>query len=51
MPSRRTWLRLIACVVLLLTLLGAYSYVSLSRLLSREQIEHLEWRGQLHLDS
>ena len=45
MPSRRTWLRLIACVVLLLTLLGAYSYVSLSRLLSREQIEHLEWRG------
>ncbi|MDO9617286.1 MAG: YdbH domain-containing protein [Pseudomonas sp.] len=45
MPSRRTWLRLISCLVLLLVLLGAYGYLSLSRLLEREQIKHLEWRG------
>src|SRR3990167_8935823 len=45
MPSRRTWLRLISCLVLLLVLLGAYAYLSLSRLLEREQIENLEWRG------
>jgi hypothetical protein len=45
MPSRRTWLRFISCLVLLLTLLGAYGYVSLSRLFEREQIKHLEWRG------
>lgn len=45
MPSRRTWLRLIGCLVLLLILLGAYGYLSLSRLLEREQIENLEWRG------
>ncbi|WP_339732509.1 YdbH domain-containing protein [uncultured Pseudomonas sp.] len=45
MPSRRTWLRLISCLVLLLILLGVYGYLSLSRLLEREQIENLEWRG------
>lgn len=45
MPSRRTWLRLIACLVLLLGVLGAYGYLSLSRLLEREQIEHLDWHG------
>ncbi|WP_445940498.1 intermembrane phospholipid transport protein YdbH family protein [Pseudomonas sp.] len=45
MPSRRTWLRFISCLVLLLALLGAYGYISLSRLLEREQIKHLEWRG------
>ena len=45
MPSRRTWLRLISCLVLLLVLLGAYGYLSLSRLLESEQIENLEWRG------
>ena len=45
MPSRLTWLRLISCLVLLLVALGAYSYLSLSRLLAREQIENLEWRG------
>jgi hypothetical protein len=45
MPSRRTWLRLISCLVLLLALLGAYGYLSLSRLLEREQIEQLEWHG------
>ncbi|VXC02480.1 Dicarboxylate transport [Pseudomonas sp. 8BK] len=45
MPSRRTWLRLISCLVLLLVLLGAYGYLSLNRLLEREQIENLEWRG------
>ena len=45
MPSRRTWLRLISCLVLLLVLLSAYGYLSLSRLLEREQIENLEWRG------
>lgn len=45
MPSRRTWLRLISCLVLLLVLLGAYGYLSLSRLLEREQIENLEWNG------
>lgn len=45
MPSRRTWLRLISCLVLLLVLLGAYGYVSLTRLLEREQIKQLEWRG------
>lgn len=45
MPSRRTWLRLISCLVLLLVLLGAYGYLSLSRLLEREQIDNLEWRG------
>ncbi|WP_339524589.1 YdbH domain-containing protein [Pseudomonas sp. EA_35y_Pfl2_R111] len=45
MPSRRTWLRLISCLVLLLILLGAYGYLSLSRLLEREQIENFEWRG------
>ena len=45
MPSRRTWLRLISCLVLLLVLLGSYGYLSLSRLLEREQIENLEWRG------
>ena len=43
MPSRRTWLRLISCLVLLLVLLGAYGY--LSRLLEHEQIDNLEWRG------
>ena len=45
MPSRRTWLRLISGLVLLLVLLGAYGYLSLSRLLEREQIENLEWQG------
>ncbi|MFZ3154578.1 intermembrane phospholipid transport protein YdbH family protein [Pseudomonas sp.] len=45
MPSRRTWLRLISCLVLLLALLGAYGYLSLSRLLEREQIDNLEWQG------
>ncbi len=45
MPSRRIWLRLISCLVLLLVLLGSYGYLSLSRLLEREQIENLEWRG------
>lgn len=45
MPSRRTWLRLISCLVLLLVLLSAYGYLSLTRLLEREQIENLEWRG------
>ncbi len=45
MPSRRTWLRFISCLVLMLALLGAYGYVSLSRLFEREQIKHLEWRG------
>lgn len=45
MPSRRTWLRLIGCLVLLLVLLGTYGYLSLGRLLEREQIEHLEWHG------
>lgn len=45
MPSRRTWLRLISCLVLLLILLGVYGYLSLNRLLEREQIENLEWRG------
>ena len=45
MPSRRTWLRLISCLVLLLVLLGAYGYLSLSRLLEHEQIDNLEWRG------
>lgn len=45
MPSRRTWLRLISCLALLLVLLGAYGYLSLSRLLEREQIDNLEWRG------
>ncbi|WP_397379506.1 YdbH domain-containing protein [Pseudomonas sp.] len=45
MPSRRTWLRLISFLVLLLALLGAYGYLSLSRLLEREQIEQLEWHG------
>ncbi|WP_394239166.1 intermembrane phospholipid transport protein YdbH family protein [Pseudomonas anguilliseptica] len=45
MPSRRTWLRLISCLVLLLVLLSAYGYLRLSRLLEREQIENLEWRG------
>ena len=45
MPSRRTWLRLISCLFLLFALLGAYGYLSLNRLLEREQIEHLEWRG------
>ncbi|WP_167144854.1 intermembrane phospholipid transport protein YdbH family protein [Pseudomonas sp. OTU750018] len=45
MPSRRTWLRLISCLVLLLILLGVYGYLSLNRLLEREQIDNLEWRG------
>jgi len=45
MPSRRTWLRLISCLVLLLVLLSAYGYLSLNRLLEREQIDNLEWRG------
>ncbi|MDF3196951.1 YdbH domain-containing protein [Pseudomonas sp. 1928-m] len=45
MPSRRTWLRLISCLVLLLVLLGAYGYLSLNRLLEREQIDNLELRG------
>ena len=45
MPGRRTWLRLISCLVLLLILLSTYSYLSLGRLLEREQIKHLEWRG------
>lgn len=45
MPSRRTWLRLISCLFLLLALLGAYGYLSLKHMLEREQIEHLEWRG------
>ncbi|WP_347506339.1 intermembrane phospholipid transport protein YdbH family protein [Pseudomonas anguilliseptica] len=45
MPSRRTWLRLISCLILLLVLLSAYGYLSLSRLLEREQIENFEWRG------
>jgi hypothetical protein len=45
MPSRRTWLRFISCLVLLLALLGAYGYLSLNRLLEREQIESLEWQG------
>jgi hypothetical protein len=45
MPSRRFWLRLISCLVLLLALLGAYGYLSLSRLLEREQIDKLEWQG------
>jgi len=45
MPSRRTWLRLISCLALLLVLLGAYGYLSLNRLLEREQIDNLEWRG------
>ncbi|MGE6791137.1 intermembrane phospholipid transport protein YdbH family protein [Pseudomonas guineae] len=45
MPSRRTWLRLIGCLVLLLVLLGAYGYLSLSRVLDREQIENVEWHG------
>ncbi|WP_425915052.1 intermembrane phospholipid transport protein YdbH family protein [Pseudomonas sp. GWSMS-1] len=45
MPSRRTWLRLIGCLVLLLALLSAYAYVSLNRLLEREHIENLDWRG------
>jgi len=45
MPSRRTWLRFISCLVLLLALLGAYGYLSLNRLLEREQIENLEWQG------
>lgn len=45
MHSRRTWLRLIGCLVLLLALLSAYAYVSLNRLLEREHIENLDWRG------
>ena len=45
MPSRRTWLRIIGCLVLLLALLSAYAYVSLNRLLEREHIENLDWRG------
>jgi hypothetical protein len=45
MPSRRTWLRLISCLTLLLVLLGAFGYISLIRLLEREQIENLEWQG------
>jgi hypothetical protein len=45
MLSRRIWLRLIGSLVLLLILLGAYGYLSLHRLLEREQIENLDWRG------
>jgi len=45
MPSRRTWLRTIGCLLLLLALLSAYAYVSLNRLLEREHIENLDWRG------
>jgi hypothetical protein len=45
MPSRRTWLRLIGCLALLLALLSAYGYVSLGKLLEREQIKDLDWHG------
>ncbi len=45
MPSRRTWLRLLAYLVLLLLLLGAASYLSLNRALERAQVSHLDWQG------
>ena len=45
MPSRRTWLKFIGCLVLLLASLGTFAYLSLSQLLEREHIEHFEWRG------
>ena len=45
MPSRRTWLRLLAYLVLLLLLLGATSYLSLNRALERAQVSHLDWQG------
>lgn len=44
MISRRTWLRLTA-VCCLLALLGTYAYLSLARLLDRQQIEQLHWQG------
>lgn len=45
MPGRRTWLRLLAYLVLLLLLLGAAGYLSLNRALERAQVSHLDWQG------
>ena len=45
MPSRRTWLRLISCLIVLIAALAVYAYLSLNRLLEREQVEHADWQG------
>jgi hypothetical protein len=50
MISRRTWLRLL-CLLLVLMLLGGYGYFSLGRLLERQHIQHLDWQApRLALD-
>jgi hypothetical protein len=45
MPSRRTWLKSIGCLVLLLASLGTFAYLSLSQLLERKHIERFAWHG------
>jgi hypothetical protein len=50
MISRRTWLRLL-CLLLVLMLLGGYGYFSLGRLLERQHIQRLDWQApRLALD-
>lgn len=45
MPSRRTWLRLSVCLLLLILALGALTWLSVNRLLNQQQIEQVEWQG------
>ncbi|WP_439861416.1 intermembrane phospholipid transport protein YdbH family protein [Pseudomonas sp. MBLB4136] len=50
MISRRTWLRFL-CLLLVLMLLGGYGYFSLGRLLERQHVQHLDWQApRLALD-
>lgn len=51
MISRRTWLRIVSLLGLLLVLLGAYAYLGWTRLLERQDIRQLDWQGaSLSLD-